>query len=263
MVFDTDDGQSVDPNNCESLKSLKVYQLNTDTRQGFEDLFNTECYIKVPSNYYGSTYDIKFENAQLGTCSVGGHSNKNDCVANSGVWTSSIDSEETEIKEVDRRKILISNPEDDQSTTLTLTERVQASVSRVATTITMEFIKELPGKTIPAGLQHPAGANLQEQYITFRLKGDTSALSGYITTSDGSGECAKQYVLEMTEEGSVSTKMYGLTMGIPIYKVSILSETKCMDGSETSMPVPNVQWIYWQRRCNTNGRTYTGRVFEQ
>lgn len=235
MVFDgTDDGQSVgDPNNCESLKSLKVYQLKTDTRQGFEDLFNTECYIKVPSNYYGSTYDIKFENAQLGTCSVAGHDDKVDCIDNSGVWTSAIPSETTEIKEVDRRKILISNPEDDQSTTLTLTERVQASVSRVATTITMEFIKELPGKTIPDGLQHPAGANLQEQYITFRLKGDTSALSGYITTSDGSGECAGNNMYwKQTQEMFRKYKNVWFNNGDSnLQGHQYYPETKCMDGS--------------------------------
>ena len=201
MVFDsTGANEKVgDPNNCQSLKTLKVYQLKTDTRQGFEDLFNTECYIKVPRNYYGSTYKIDFENAQLGTCSDGASTDKTACEAvttcgtgsdEQCVWTSTIVPESTEIKEVDQRKILISNPEDDQSTTLTLTERVQASVSRVATTITMEFIKELPNKQIPAGLQHKKDAYLNDQYITFRLKGDTSALAGYISTSDGSGECA-------------------------------------------------------------------------
>lgn len=235
MVFDsTTGGKSVgDPDNCESLKSLKVYQLKTDTRQGFEDLFNTECYIKVPSNYYGSTYDIKFENSQIGTCSDNSKSNKDECDDVSGTWTSSIDSEETEIKEVDQRKILISNPEDDQSTTLTLTERVQASVSRVATTITMEFIKELPGKVIPSGLQHPTGANLQEQYITFRLKGDTSALAGYISTSDGSGECAGNNMYwKQTEERFRKYKNVWFNNGDSnLQGHQYYPQTKCMDGS--------------------------------
>ena len=167
-IMGLEDGTPGDTNNCQSLKTLKVYQLKTDTRQGFADIFDTECYIQVPGNYYGSTYDITYKNDQT------------------------IDNQTslTQVKEIDQRKILISNPENDESTTLTLTERVKAQVSRVATTITMEFIKELPSKTVPLGLQHPATKNLADQYITFRLRGDSSALSGYISTSRGGAECA-------------------------------------------------------------------------
>ena len=167
-IMRLNDGTPGDTNNCQSLKTLKVYQLKTDTRQGFADIFDTECYIQVPGNYYGSTYDIVYRNTQ----------------------TSDNQTSKTQVKEIDQRKILISNPENDESTTLTLTERVKAQVSRVATTITMEFIKELPSKTIPLGLQHPATKNLADQYITFRLRGDSSALSGYISTSRGGAECA-------------------------------------------------------------------------
>ena len=167
-IMKLNDGTPGDTNNCQSLKTLKVYQLKTDTRQGFADIFDTECYIQVPGNYYGSTYDIVYKNTQ----------------------TADNQTSTTQVKEIDQRKILISNPENDESTTLTLTERVKAQVSRVATTITMEFIKELPSKTIPLGLQHPATKNLADQYITFRLRGDSSALSGYISTSRGGAECA-------------------------------------------------------------------------
>lgn len=167
-IMTLNDGTPGDTNNCQSLKTLKAYQLKTDTRQGFADIFDTECYIQVPGNYYGSTYDITYKNTQ----------------------TDDNQTSITQVKEIDQRKILISNPENDESTTLTLTERVKAQVSRVATTITMEFIKELPSKTIPLGLQHPATKNLKDQYITFRLRGDSSALSGYISTSRGGAECA-------------------------------------------------------------------------
>jgi hypothetical protein len=167
-IMKLNDGTPGDTDNCQSLKTLKVYQLKTDTRQGFADIFDTECYIQVPGNYYGSTYDITYTNTQ----------------------TDDLQTSITQVKEIDQRKILISNPENDESTTLTLTERVKAQVSRVATTITMEFIKELPSKTIPLGLQHPATKNLADQYITFRLRGDSSALSGYISTSRGGAECA-------------------------------------------------------------------------
>lgn len=167
-IMKLNDGTPGDTNNCQSLKTLKVYQLKTDTREGFADIFDTECYIQVPGNYYGSTYDIVYKNTQ----------------------TADNQTSTTQVKEIDQRKILISNPENDESTTLTLTERVKAQVSRVATTITMEFIKELPSKQIPSGLQHPATKNLADQYITFRLRGDSSALSGYISTSKGGAECA-------------------------------------------------------------------------
>ena len=95
----------VDGQGCSILAETPLYELSSDTISGLNDIFQKNCYIKVPKNEFGATYTIEFNNLQestLGTCTItdpdptdgtctedgaGCSDNKNNCETCSGTWT--------------------------------------------------------------------------------------------------------------------------------------------------------------------------------
>ena len=162
--------------NCPTLTELSLYQLATDTRVAVETLLISDCDIKVPKNFYGTKYEVKFHNTE----------------ASDGA------EEVVEIRETDSRSIMIG------SSQMNLINRVEAEILRVATTITMDITKTIGEQvcdanggncqepTIPRGYANwdGDGIKLKTQTITFRLKGDKGDFAGFIGTTDGGRECA-------------------------------------------------------------------------
>ena len=145
---------------CPTLTNLKLYHLGTDTREAVETLLISDCLIRVPTNFYGTDYKLKFRNTEA--------ENTEHVVT---------------IRETDSRSIMIG------SSQLNLINRVEAEILRVATTITMDITKTLPVATIPAGYAN-SGLELSTQPISFRLKGDKGDFAGFVSTTDGGRECA-------------------------------------------------------------------------
>lgn len=63
----------VDGQGCSILSETPLYELSSDTITGLNDIFQKNCYIKVPKNEFGATYTIEFDNLQestLGSCTI-------------------------------------------------------------------------------------------------------------------------------------------------------------------------------------------------
>ena len=145
---------------CPTLSELKLHHLGSDTKEAVETLLISDCLLRVPTNFYGTDYKVKFKNTEA--------ENTEHVVT---------------IREIDARSIMIG------SSQLNLINRVEAEILRVATTITMDISKTLPVSAIPAGYAN-SGAELSTQTISFRLKGDKGDFHGFISTTDGGRECA-------------------------------------------------------------------------
>ena len=160
-------GTNGSPNDqCGILTALKLHNLATDTKAAMEDLLANTCDIQVPTNFYGTDYKLKFRNTE-----AEGNPDNGD------------EEHVVTIREQDNRQIKIG------AAALNLDTRVEADIERVATTITMAIKKTFPETTIPQGYAN-SGNSLQNEKITFRLKGSKADFAGFVSTLDGGAECA-------------------------------------------------------------------------
>ena len=66
-----EDGNDADLTKCDPAHNLKLFRLSADPAASLQELFESNCKMYVPTNGYGSTYYVEFENdyeSSLGTC---------------------------------------------------------------------------------------------------------------------------------------------------------------------------------------------------
>ena len=149
------------PFECQKLINLKLHDLETDIVAGFTRVLE-DCYLTMPKNFFGTKQKLSWNGGS-----------------------------ESTVIEHDDRVIAIVDPSTNEGTALSLTRRVRAGVTTVGSAIRIDLTKSLPDVEAPAGTAYPAGSDLKDKRITFRLKANSNAMEGFIIAPNGHGyECA-------------------------------------------------------------------------